>query len=200
VNVRDKLISVALDLFLTYGTKRVSMDDICKNLGISKKTIYNFVSNKEELVQFVIEDYLSKDRETISKISASSENAVLEIINITEHSLNFIKKIGTSVIFDLKKYHPEIWDSTGRSHFSFIEEKIHQNLLRGQNEQLYRMEFNPQVIAKLYVYMSNCVVDEVNFPDDQFNRITLFREMIMYHLYAVVTGRGKELILANTLK
>jgi AcrR family transcriptional regulator len=200
VNVRDKLISVALELFLTYGTKRVSMDDICKSLGISKKTIYNFVSNKEELVQFVIEDYLSRDRETINKISASSENAVLEIINITEHSLNFIKKIGTSIIFDLKKYHPEIWDSTGSSHFSFIEEKIHQNLLRGQSEQLYRVEFNPQVIAKLYVYMSNSVVDEVNFPEDQFNRITLFREMIMYHLYAVVTNRGKELILANTLK
>jgi len=199
MNLRDKLISAALELFLTYGTKRVSMDDICKNLGISKKTIYNFVANKEELVKFVIEDYLAHDRETINKISANSENAVLEIINITEHSLNFIKKIGTSIIFDLKKYHPEIWESTGRSHFKFIEEKIFQNLLRGQQEQLYRQEFNPEIIAKLYVYMSNCVVDEVNFPAEIFNRISLFREMIMYHLYAVVTDQGKQLILAKTL-
>ena len=193
MNLKDTLFTAAFELFLKYGIKSVSMDDISKKLGISKKTIYTFVANKESLISNVLDKHLESDEEEILKITNKSTDAIDEMVNIRQHILTFLCDMTPSVVFDLKKYHPELWAKVEKQHFIFIENTIHNNLVRGQKEGLYRKNFDAKIVSKLYVAKSNCIVDADNFPIAAYNRVTLFKEMISYHLHGVVSPEGFQL-------
>jgi AcrR family transcriptional regulator len=194
MNIKDTLISAAFELFLKYGIKSVSMDDISKKVGMSKKTIYHFIQNKDELVSDVLDKRLKKDECTVEEILKNSENAIAEMVNVTRHILAFIRGMTPSILHDLKKYHPKAWEIIETRHFLFIENTIYNNLIRGQNEGLYRADFDPTIISKLYVSKSTALTDEDKFPLDQFDRIKLFKEMIMYHLSGIASEEGIKII------
>lgn len=192
--LKDSLHTAAFELFLKYGIKSVSMDDISRKLGISKKTIYSFVATKEDLIVNILEKHLKKDEDTINDILANSRNAIDEMVNITRHVLSFLRSMTPSIIYDLKKYHPQTWEKIEGIHFSFIELTIYNNLLRGQYEEYYRADFDPRIISKLYVYKSRSIADQDKFPLDDFDRVLLFKEMIKYHLHGIVSEKGLGLI------
>ena len=193
MNLKDTLFSAAFELFLKYGIKSVSMDDISRKLGISKKTIYTYVANKESLISHIVEKHIASDEKEIVKIVTKSVDAIDEMVNISQHVITFLGDMTPSLVFDLKKYHPELWDKIEKQHFQFIENTIHQNLLRGQKEGLYRSNFDPKIVSKLYVVKSNCVVDADNFPIATYNRVTLFKQLVSYHIHGIVSPTGFQL-------
>jgi AcrR family transcriptional regulator len=195
MNVKENLVSTAFDLFLKYGIKSVSMDDISRKLGISKKTIYSVINTKDELIDDVLISHLQKDKCDIKSILDQSHDAIDEMVRITRHILTFISSMTPSIIYDLKKYHPQAWNKIEKEHFSFIQQTIYNNLIRGQKEGLYRMDFDPRIIAMLYVNKSHAIVDEDRFPLDSFDKIKLVKEMIFYHLHGIVSEKGKEIIV-----
>lgn len=192
MSAKDLIWDTALELFMKYGIKSVSMDDLAKTLGMSKKTIYTFISNKEDLVNKVIKQHLNKDEESILKIINHSEDALDAMVSITKHVLLFLRKIKPSLVFDLKKYHPGGWQMIEEQHFKFIEDIIRQNIARGITENLYRKDADPQIIAKLYVAKSRYLVDEDYFPLTEYNREKLLIQMIMYHLNGIISDSGRE--------
>lgn len=195
MNVKENLVSTAFDLFLKYGIKSVSMDDISRKLGISKKTIYSVINTKDELIDDVLISHLQKDKCDIKSILDQSHDAIDEMVRITRHILAFISSMTPSIIYDLKKYHPQAWNKIEKEHFSFIQQTIYNNLIRGQKEGLYRKDFDPRIIAMLYVNKSHAIVDEDRFPLDSFDKIKLVKEMIFYHLHGIVSEKGKEIIV-----
>lgn len=194
MNTKESLFLSAFDLFLKYGIKRVSMDDICRKIGISKKTCYNVIANKEELVLNVLDSHLSKDEKEILTILEQSGNAIDAMVNISKHVLKFLDKMTPSLIFDLKKYHPEAWKKIEERHFPFIENAIFDNLKRGQKEGLYRKDLNPVILSKLYVLQSIAISDPEHFSTSDFTKVNLYKEMIRYHLYGIISEEGKQLI------
>lgn len=194
MNLKDTLIAESLHLFLKYGIKSISMDDICKRLCISKKTIYQLIANKDELVSAVLEKHLEEDEKEIEAITSQSSDAIEEMVFITRYILDFLGQMKPAFLYDLQKYHHASWHLISQKHFSFIEKTIYNNLIRGQKEGIYRKDFNPVVISKLYVKKSNCMADEDVFPFDQFTRTQLFKEAITYHLNGVVTEEGRQLL------
>ena len=175
------------------------MDDISKKLGISKKTIYTFIENKESLINEVVEKHIAKDQEAIKNILSNSSDAIDEMVNITKHVLVFLRHMTPSLLYDLKKYHPNAWRKIESQHFSFIEDVINKNLIRGQKEGLYRKSIDPQIISKLYVHNSKSITEEDNFPLEKFNRVTLFQEMITYHLYGIISDSSRERLIKTSL-
>lgn len=192
MNIQDTLLKSAFELFLKYGIKSVSMDDISKNLGISKKTIYTFVENKEELINNVVETHLKQDQIDIATITENSTDAIDEMVSITKHILGFLRKMTPSLIYDLKKYHHGVWTKIESKHFIFIQDVINKNLIRGQQEGVYRQDLDATIISKLYVLQSNTITDEDQFPLATFNRVVLFQEMIRYHLHGIVSDLGRQ--------
>lgn len=190
--MKDVIWQTALDLFMKYGVKSVSMDDLCRTLGISKKTIYTFINNKEELVVKVIQKHLNQNEKEISEIISHSADALDEMVSITRHVLVFLRKIQPSLIFDLKKYHPQVWKLIETQHFSFIENVIYNNIQRGIREGLYRSDIDAKIIARLYVTKSTNIVNEDYFPLTEFDRQKLVIQMLLYHLYGLVSDTGRE--------
>ena len=198
MELRDKILLGAFDLYMKYGIKSVSMDDIASKLGVSKKTIYQLIENKKDLVKTVILRYMEKDEVEINAIAKNADNAIDEMVSITRHILFFLRNMKPSLIFDLQKYHPESWELIGKQHFTFIHVIIQANIERGIKEKLYRSEVNADIITRFFTKVSECVVDENIFPLKEFRHTDLFVQHVNYHMRGIVNEEGR--ILLNKLE
>lgn len=195
MTLKENLVSTAFELFLKYGIKSVSMDDISRKLGISKKTIYSVINTKDELIDDVLNNHLEKDECDIKSILEQSQDALDEMVRITRHVLTFIGSMTPSIVYDLKKYHPLAWRKIENEHLNFIQQTIYNNLIRGQNEGIYRKDFDPVIISKLYVLKSTSIADQDRFPIETFDRTRLIKEMIRYHLCGILSEKGVQLFV-----
>lgn len=179
---------------MRFGIKSVTMDDIARELGISKKTLYQHFENKADLIRQVVYLHIQLETEAMQQIRLQSENAVHEIMQIAQHIVQLFRSHSPTIVFDLQKYYRDSWqllESLNRKHIYRI---IRENLEWGIREGLYRDNLNPDIIAKLYVGKSALVVDEAHFPLSQYNRAELFRSLIAYHLCGIVSDKGREVM------
>ncbi len=192
MNYKEEILKKTFDLIMKYGIKSVSMDDISKSIGISKKTIYQYFENKRALISEVIDDHIKEDEEDITEIIAKSQNAIHEIIEIAKHILSFLKGMSPSMIYDTKKYYPRQWEKVERQHFSFFRNIIKSNIERGQKEGLYNEDLNPEIISRLYVRQTLAIADETTFPTNEYNRGELYKTLITYHIRGLMTTKGRK--------
>ncbi len=106
---KDRIVLGAGELFFKYGIKSVTMDDIAKHLGISKKTIYQFFDDKDQLVLTLMANTLLINQESFDAISKSAKDPIHEIVLTAEHMRNIFTQINPIVFSDMKKYYPEAW-------------------------------------------------------------------------------------------
>ena len=194
MEIKDKIFNAAVQLFLQYGVKSVSMDDLARELGMSKKTIYNHFSNKKELVRFTMMRFLEHDEEIILTLIAKSNSALDEMFNITRHVQYLIRAMKPSLIFDLKKYYRDTWREIENTHFAFIQKTIQSNITRGMEEGIYRAGIKPDIIAGFYSKVSECAADEQLFPINKYSKVELFTQHVHYHLHGLVNDKGRKLL------
>ena len=126
--MRENIISKAEELFLSFGFKSVTMDDIANAMGISKKTIYAHFANKTELVEVVTFSILDHISDGIDRINAASINPIEELYDIKMFVMNYFKNERVSPQYQLKKYYPQIFERLKIKQFekmhSSVEKKI----------------------------------------------------------------------------
>ena len=192
MNYKEEILKKTFDLIMKYGIKSVSMDDISKSIGISKKTIYQYFENKRALIAEVIDNHIEEDERDIKTIISNSQNAIYEIVDIAKHVLSFLKGMSPSMIFDTRKYYPKQWEKVESRHFSFIRDIIKSNIERGQKEGLYNRDLNPDIVARLYVKQSLAIVDETTFPPNEYNAGELYKTLVTYHIRGLMTNKGRK--------
>lgn len=188
---QKNLLDSAHELFLKYGIKSVSMDDIARLLGISKKTIYNLVKSKKGLVHSVVSAHIDKEEQIINDITTDAINALDEIISIARHVQSILKSMKPSLTYDLKKYHPQTWELIENGHFNFIEKHVQQNLVRGIKEGYYRKELRTDIIPKLFVNISRVVADGDFTHNTDLSQAEVHESAILYHLNGIVNNNGR---------
>lgn len=190
----EKICSSSEKLFMRYGIKSITMDDVAKELSISKKTIYQYVSDKDDLVNKTILLHIQSMDHGCMKVVQSEENAILQIIKIAEMMISMHKEMNPSVLFDLKKYHPDTYKMfTDHREKSMMTEVI-GNLNLGISQKLYRENLNIPVTAGVYmVLIESCISTDVqslatlSFADK-------YNHLIDYHFNAICTPKGLEFI------
>ena len=187
-----KLLKSSMELFLKYGIKSVSMDDIAKLLGISKKTIYTVVDNKKELVKAAVEIFIKEEQVLIKNLTEQSTNAIDEMVAIANQTISLLKNMKPTLTYDLKKYYEEVWELIETKHFSFIEHIIKNNVTRGIKEGLFRSNLNPVVISQLYLGMAHLVVSEQFTRSHTYSIKELYEEMVNYHLNGIINEKGRN--------
>ena len=189
---KPQLIESAKEMFLRYGIKSVSMDDIARLIGISKKTIYNHVTNKKDLVTNVMEVFIKEEQKEVKKITRESENALDEMTNIARHVLKSLGMMKPSFTYDLKKYHPQAWKLVEENHFSFMENTVRKNINRGIKEGYYRKNFNASIVSKIYLAMATSCTNEEIFSHEEFKLTEIYENFIMYHLHGIISDKGRK--------
>ena len=190
----QKILSQAEALFMRVGIKSITMQDLSRELGISKKTLYQYVDNKADLVLKIIFNHCQSEIEEVKKITADSKNAIDEMLGITRFGIEQISAISPTAIYDIKKYYRKSWEILEKLHQEHSYSVIVENFERGVEEGLYRDDFDVDIVAKLYVAQTFLLVEETIFPLRKYERRHLMNEFIKYHLYGIVSPKGKKLL------
>ena len=188
----SKVVENATGIFMKYGIKSVNMDDMSRYLGMSKKTLYLFVKDKEDLVRKAVAHFCTKEDSEIRNICHQGLNAIDESLEIMRWVLNVLKNVHPSVNFDLEKYHPEVARAMKDNRHRAIYDCIRLNMKKGQREGLYRKDFNAEVIAKMYIGRIDIIFDQDLFPIEDHSLSDLYREMFKYHIRGIASTDGLE--------
>ncbi|MEM9259152.1 MAG: TetR/AcrR family transcriptional regulator, partial [Bacteroidota bacterium] len=136
--IKQQLIQTADEMFMRLGIKSVSMDDIAREMGVSKKTVYQVVDNKKSLVRLVMEEDACKDVEVIKENHEQSKDAIDEFLRNSRYFIRQMREISPATLRDLQKYYPDIWKEQLQAHHAEFTQSIADNLERGMEEGLYR--------------------------------------------------------------
>ncbi len=192
--VKDQIIRMTNELFTRYGIKSVSMDDIARALGMSKKTIYQYVDNKADLIRQIVDWRREREEEEMNAIRTQADDAIDEILQIGRFVIRQLRKAPPTVIYDLQKYYAPLYQELSVQHGRYLYSLIRGNLERGMAQGLYRSNLNPDIIAKLFVGKSRLVGDDEHFPLQTYPLEQLFKQHLLYHIYGVASPQGLELL------
>lgn len=166
------------------------MDDISKNLSISKKTLYKHFRDKDDIVNTIMRIDIEMEKELIELTCLNSGNAIEETYSFSNIIIEKLKDLNSSVMYDLEKYHPKAWGVFINHKRGYVKESIKNNLERGLKEGLYRNNLNPEIVAKLYSEKIDMLFDSELFPSDNFSFEEVYKEMMKYHLKGIVSKEG----------
>lgn len=197
--MKEKILNKAIDLYLTLGTKSVTMDDIARELGISKKTIYSYFSNKEKLVEAVTFKVFEQINKGIIKICEARFNPIEELYVVKDLVLKQLKNERSSPQFQLQKYYPKIFENLKRKKFDSVEKCIDRNFKNGVDLGLYRKNINTKLITRFYFIGITGIENEEIFTRNDFSTLYLMDSFLEYHLRAIVTEKGLK-TLENIIK
>ncbi len=166
------------------------MDHIATELGISKKTIYQYFSNKQDLVYKTMSHYIELEQDQVNQIEKQSDNAIDELFNICDFICTMLRERNPSLLFDLRKYHPESWRIFLEHKHGFVYEHIVNNIKKGIKEGLFLKDFDIEVISKLYISRIESMIDNELFPFRTFPLTHVKDEMLYYHVRGIATEKG----------
>lgn len=191
---KDILLTQSMLLFKKYGIKSITMDDIAKELGMSKKTIYQFVNNKEDLIDQIFSTFHHHEICAIHQIKCDSTDAIDELLKVAIFISNSLENISPVTVYDLKKYYKKNWEQIETINKEHIYDQVRQNLLRGQEEGLYIADLDLDMICSFHVGLSILIMDESIFPVKKFPKQKLVLELFKHHIRGIVTNRGRAIL------
>jgi TetR/AcrR family transcriptional regulator, cholesterol catabolism regulator len=166
------------------------MDDISRNLGISKKTLYEQIKDKKDLVSKTMSHHMRCEEKFFLQKIRPVENPIVQLVNLSKHITDSMKEWNSALIYDLQKYHPEAWQMFEDHRKGFIFDHIKSNLDKGKNDGWYRKNIDSETIATLYISSLVNILDVNMFPPEKFEFHKVIEEMITYHLFGIVTEKG----------
>lgn len=191
--LQDILEKVSL-LYRRYGIKSITMDDVARELGISKKTLYRYVSDKEDLVRKVVEHIRVCNFSTMRQRSDKKLNAIEDLIEVNRHISEVMKDHSPAYIYDLKKYYPDIFRELMSARRNLMYESMVANIRKGKKEGLYREELDEEIISKLYLLRIENLPDSEIFQEEVMHSTKFFRELFVYHIHGLATERGIRIL------
>ncbi len=187
----QSILADTLKIFQTYGIRSVSMDDIARELKISKKTLYQYVSNKTELVEKVFRYQSHQNDIFIEQYSNGNGNAIDVLLEISKWIHQEIKKINPQLSFDLNKYYPDLFQKVFQEKRQYIHDHVKQNIEKGISEGLFRKDLNVNLIASLYVKK----LEDLHEPEgllcnENVSFKTIFNVMFDNHIRGIANEKG----------
>lgn len=190
---KEKLLRGAEELFTRYGLRSVSMDDIARHLGISKKTIYQHFADKDEVVATVAKGHMERQRLEFEKIARQSKNAVEELVRISFCLKENMKDINPSLLFDMQKYHQKAWNEWLSFKQKFIRENIIRSLKQGIDEGVFRDDVQMDIIATMRLEQVQMAFDNSIFPRHRFSVPEVQAQLFEHFIYGLFTDKGRKL-------
>jgi len=191
VRIREK----AKELFLRYGIRSVSMDDIANQLGMSKKTIYQYFTDKNELVDTVVEDDIGDMQRDCMKCAEKARDAVEEIFLTVDKVIEQLSNMNPMVLYDLEKFHVRAYQRFIEHKNKFLLQIIRHNLEWGVKEGLYRPDIDVEVLAKFRLESMMVPFNIDLFPPSKYKLTEVTKIIIEHFLYGVASLKGHKLIL-----
>jgi len=175
------------------------MDDVAKELGMSKKTIYRFVKDKSELVESTLRNYLDEEQKQLKTLVAPSENSVDEMIRMISYFIGQVRDFNPSALNDMQKYYPQAWNIYQEYRFHFMLSMIQENLKSGVEQGVYRSNLNSDIISRIYIAGIDILINQEFFPAKKYVYLDIYKEYLNYHLRGIVSAKGLKYLEQHNL-
>lgn len=191
---RQKIIEGASELFRMYGIKSVTMDSIANELGISKRTIYEVFSDKDELLIGVLRSMAERQKELLKKVLDESENAIVAIFKLLEVNRNHFQNMSPAFQADMKKFHFEVLVRNSDKCEMPDYRNNQQVIERGIKEKLFRKDINPELVNRCMDQLAKSIMNNELYPFDEFSFKDVISNVLINYLKGISTREGVELI------
>lgn len=191
----EEIFEKVLELYKKYGIKSVTMDDVSRELGISKKTLYTLVSDKKELVDKVIKYEFDNVRHCFSEVyDKEGINAIEQLIEVNIFMRNQLKYYSPSFDYDLKKYYPHLYQKISEKRQQEMYLSVLGNMKKGKAEGIYRQDLKEEIIAKLYVTRIVHAHESEIISIEDFIAPEAYREYFVYHIRGIANEKGIKIL------
>ena len=193
-NMKEKILIKATDMFLSYGFKSVTMDDIANKMGISKKTIYTHYANKTKLVEESTLNLFHFIIAGINDIIELQKNPIEELYDIKKFVMKHLKDEKSSPQYQLQKYYPKIYETLREKEYEIMFDCVVDNVKRGLELGIYRDNINVDFVSKIYYSGAFAIKDNSLFPNTEFKMTDLEDYFLEYHIRGIVTPKGRKVL------
>ncbi len=202
VNKEQELLLKIADILKKFGIKSTTMDDIAGHLKISKKTLYKYFKDKQDVVNRIVTAQCEYEKFVIEQIVQESSNAIDELIRINNFVSRNISNVNPSTLFDLEKYYPEAFSYFCVHKETYVAELVRNNLKKGVDEGYYRENLNTELVTIFYLQLIETIWNSEAIAHDKFSISQVHSEIARYHIRGIASPKGQEyltnLILTGT--
>lgn len=192
-DIKYKILKGAEELFMRYGVRSISMDDIARHLGVSKKTLYQHFADKDELVLLVSRSHLERNIAQFDGIRDESKNPIEELARISVCMKFNMEAMNPSLLFDLQKFHPKAWSEWINFKGKYLRDSIVRNLNQGIADGYIRADVNPEVMAAMRIELVQVAFNNDIFPPNRFRLAEVQEQIFDHFVFGLVTEKGRKL-------
>lgn len=197
IKTPHEYISKVCDMFKNYGIRSVTMDDVARELGISKKTLYLHFKDKADLVGIILNREFKEKSDEFAAAMANNDNAIEELFEYYKVQIKLLTDQKPNFIYDLKKYYPAHFDKFRKKKKDKMIESVIKNLKRGKKEGLFRKNLNEDIVTRIHIARMESIMTSGLFTFEELISPVFFSEAFKYHIYAIVSDKGREIINKN---
>lgn len=188
--MKERILTAAEQLFWKFGVRSVTMEDIAKGLGISKKTIYQHFTDKEAILYQVIQEKVTADMTEMDCMAIETANPIEGLMLVLEMMRKNQHEVSPNLLIDIRRYYPQAF-SLFRQHLDqHIMKSILENIQKGVFQGLYRKDINPAILARMRVEQIELAFNNEFFPTNQYSMLDIQRELIHHFVRGMLTDQG----------
>lgn len=191
---RDRILQKADELFMQYGIRSVSMDDIANNLGMSKKTLYQYFADKDELVNEVVHNHIDSIQTDCVSGRNEAVDAIHEVFITMERIIEQLSNMNPMLLYDLEKFHFKAYRKFRDHKDKFLAQVISDNIEWGIKDELYRPDISVDVMSKFRLESMMIPFNVSLFPPGKYNLASTSEIIIEHFVYGLATIKGHKLI------
>ena len=188
-----KIMHAAVELFLQYGFKNVTMDDIARRAGISKKTLYQHYANKHDVVSASVTWYQDLKLASIKAVLDSASNAIEALVRVDHELAGIYRKLNPVAMLELQRFYPEGYERFRQVLLTQDVEMIRQTVKRGIEEGLFRPELDPDFTARYRIETALMCLQSNLMVNDRYSLMQVGFAITEMFIYGIVTPKGEKL-------
>ncbi|MBS9522985.1 TetR/AcrR family transcriptional regulator [Litoribacter ruber] len=193
METREKIIEITTERIARFGVRSVTMDDIARAAGVSKKTIYQEFGDKEQLVYDVFTSELDRDAEMVEGFFKEPGGVIGHLIKLSKFIRDTFTNMHPMVLNEIQRYYPRCWQQFEK----FKEEHAIQSIIKlleeGKQEGIFRKEIDSEILAQLRMEQITLSFDPMKFPPDRFNLLNVQMQLFDLFLYGILTEKGVKI-------
>lgn len=186
----ERILNSALALYSKYGIKSITLDDLCRDLGISKKTLYQHIHDKKDLIWKVMEYERHIQENNTKKMYRAGINAIDELMYVNRMIHENESIHSPTFYFDLKKYYPDLYGEWIEYKRKRMYEVIRRNLQKGIEEGLFRKDLDPDIISRLHMVRTETMHTSEILEDNERSASRFLHEVFRYHIHGICNEKG----------
>ncbi len=192
MDVLNKILRSAIELFSQYGFKSITMDDIARRTAISKKTLYQHFANKHEVVLEAVIWYKNNITNDCVCTLNGCISAVEEMVKILVYFDKVYKEVNPMAMFELQRYFPEAYAKFRELIMNKDVALLQENMEKGIKDGLYRADINTELMARYRMETSLLALN----PNLMINTRSDFKNVAFeigeHFMYGILTPKGEE--------